>query len=64
MKPVGKDGLNPDYGTSGQRLGPDVAIVLKAKGLNKTLECLVRDSIEPGALRMTRRLLGCLQNHA
>ena len=59
-KPIDIHGMNPDSGRAGQRMGPDVAMVMKAKGMDWILKTLMRKSIEPGAIARAKQILGCL----
>jgi len=54
-------GLVPDKGKiGGQRMGHDVATVLKAKGLANVAEALYGQNVNPAALNMMHELSSCL----
>lgn len=60
-KPVDQHGLNPDSGRAGQRLGPDVLLVMEAKGLHLAMARMLANSVEPVALEMMEKYLHCIE---
>lgn len=61
-KPVNQHGRNPNSGkVSGQRLNIGMGTVLEAKGMKTLYQTMVRENVEPGALKLMQRALQCVE---